>query len=405
MQADLSHEQLLNGKVGEFRRRIQLLLTQQWVCVGLTWACVAGLLLVVATRLQWWTDAVDYLWAVLLIGAVAGAAVGLTRRVTPLVAAQVADERASLKERLSTAVELAAAPERSEVAAAQLADAALHARNLSAAEVLPWRAPAGLRWLAAAGAILLAAILLPELSLFKSAQERIDREVMRQEGERIQRVAKAMEKRASERKGDEKNDAILRRVAAEMKRLGKDQARNRISKKQALLRMNELQKQLKEAENASGLGAPKSLDAAAKELQASAERQAQKGNGEASNALKKMAENLQKRDFDAAKQQLEDMARKLQSGKLSSEEAGKAAETLREMAKAMEGSGLEKASQEMKDAAKELEKAAEAAQQLQQKLAGAKSDAERQQIQQEMARALEQGQQGAAQKCSQAGGT
>src|SRR5439155_1146539 len=99
-------------------------------------------------------------------GAVTGLIIGLTRKVSPMVAAQIADERSGLKERLSTAVELSSRPQRSAVAEAQIADAAAHAGSVRATEVLPWRAPAQLRWLAAAAALLLAVIFLPELPVF-----------------------------------------------------------------------------------------------------------------------------------------------------------------------------------------------------------------------------------------------
>src|SRR5690349_21797801 len=100
----MSHEQVLETAVGRIQTRIRLLLAQQWLFVGLTSALAAGLLLVAATRLRWWTDAVDYLWAVLLVGAVTGAILGFSRRITPLAAAQIADERAGLKDRLTTAI-------------------------------------------------------------------------------------------------------------------------------------------------------------------------------------------------------------------------------------------------------------------------------------------------------------
>jgi hypothetical protein len=400
----MSHEQRLLKKVRELRTRVRLLIAQQWACAGLTAAALAGLLLVAATRFRWWTDAVDYLWALLLLGAVAGLVAGWTRRITPLVAAQLADERAGLKERLSTAVELSALESRSEIAEAQIADAAEHADGLRAGEVLPWRAPRQARYLAFAGVLLLAALFVPDLPLFQRAQARVDREVMQKEGERIRQVAKEIEKKAA-KKGGDTNDEIMRRIAREMQQLGKEQSKNRISKKQAMLKMNELQKQLKEAESAAGNNSQKSLDKVATDLQDAASRQSERGNQESAKALQQMADNLKNRDFDGAKKQLEELAKKMQSGQMTADEAGKAADTLKQMAEAMEGSGLEKASQEMKEAAKQLEKAAQAAKEFQQKLAEAKTDEERRQIEQQMSEALQQGMEQAAQQCEQAGGT
>ena len=92
----MNHDQVLLDRVGALRTRVRLLITQQWLCLGLTGAVLSGLLLVAATKLRWWTDAVDYLWALLLLGAVVGLVVGWTRRISPMVAAQIADDRAGL---------------------------------------------------------------------------------------------------------------------------------------------------------------------------------------------------------------------------------------------------------------------------------------------------------------------
>lgn len=403
----MTNDQLLLDRVGAMRRRIRLLVAQQWLCLGLTFAALAGLLLVIATKLQWWTDAIDYLWALLLVGAVTGLIIGWTRRITPMVAAQIADERAGLKERLSTAVEIAASEDRSPIAQAQLADAAEHAQGLQISRVLPWRMPRQARYLAGAVALLLAVIFVPELSIFHSRQEQLDREAMRKEGQRIQRIAKAIETKLPKKKSKDENEEIVRRVAAEMKKLGKDQARGRIGKKQAMLRMNQLQKNLKEAEQKAGGGQnnQKSMDQVAAQLQQAADKQSQKGNGENAQALKQMADNLSKRDLEGAKRQLEELARKMQSGKMSPEEAAKTSEMLQQMAESMQNSNLEQASQQMKDAAKQLQQAAEAAKNFQKQMASAKTDAERQKLQQQMQQAMQQASQQAGEQAHKAGGT
>jgi hypothetical protein len=403
----MTNDQLLLDRVGAFRTRIRLLVTQQWVCVGLTFAAVASLLLVAATKLHWWTDAIDYLWAMLLVGAITGLIIGATRRITPMVAAQIADERGGLKERLSTAIEIAASKERSAIAEAQLADAAQHAGSLQVARVLPWQAPRHWRFLAGAIALLLAVIYVPELPIFHSRQERLDREAMQKEGARIQKIAKAIETKLPKKKAADENEEIVRRIAAEMKKLGKDQARGRVPKKQAMLKMNELQKTLKEAEQKVGGGqnSTKSMEQVVSQLQQAADRQSQQGSAENAKSLKQMADNLTKRDFDAAKKQLEDLAKKMQSGQMSPEEAGKAGEMLQQMAESMQGSTLDKASQEMKDAAKQLEKAAQTAREFQKQMASAKSDAERQELQQKMAQAMSQAGQQAGEQTAKAGGT
>ena len=400
-------EQMLHSRVGAVRTRIRLLLAQQALCVGLTIAAGSGLLFVAATRLRWWTDAVDYLWALFLVGGAAGLIYGWTRRISPMVAAQIADERAGLKERLSTAVELSRANSRSEIADAQIADAAGHAKDLDPARVLPWRVPQQVRWTVAACAILAAAIFLPDLPIFHSPQDRIDRAVMAAQGEQLQRVAKELEKKAKKAEKEDENAEILRRVAREMKQLGKDQEKGRISKKQAMLKLNDLQKQVKEAQNDQNGGgkSQKPMDQVANQLQDAAQKHERSGNPEGARQLKQMADNIGKKDFDAAKKQLEELAKKMQSGQMNADDAQKAADTLEQMAKSMEGSSLDKASKEMKDAAKQLAKAAAEAKKLQQQMASAKSDAERQQLQQQASQQMSQAMQQAGQTTQKAGGT
>ncbi len=387
----MSHQQLLQTRVTQVQRRARILIAQQWSCIGLTAGLLLALPLVLSTRMLWWTDAVDYLWAPALAGAVLGGLFGWTRRVTPMQAAILADERAGLKERLSTALWLSAAGSESALASAQLADAATHAESLRATSVLPWRPPQHWKWLLGALTLLLAVVYLPSLPFFRSPQDRIDQEAMRLQGAQMQKVAKDLEKQIARQK-DDPNGEILRRVAREMQRLGKDQARGRVPKKQALLKMNELQRQLKEAgEKMGGSGrASKSTDAAADEMKQAAERARRQGDQERARQLEQMADNLKKKDFDGARKQLEQLAQKMKEGKMSAEEAGKAAEMLQQMAQSMSGSDLEKASQQLKQASKELQKAAQEARKLQQQMASAKSDAERQKLQQQASQQLQQ---------------
>src|SRR5271157_546244 len=76
--------------------------------------------------------------------ALAGLAVGGWRQLAPSQVARWVDGRQRLKERLSTALELAAAPSSGTDSAWRdlvLADAAQHARQLDARQLTPWRLP------------------------------------------------------------------------------------------------------------------------------------------------------------------------------------------------------------------------------------------------------------------------
>src|SRR5438105_4437576 len=127
-------EAILNQKLAQLRRRLRLLVTQRWVALALTYAAGAACLLAVAAKLRWAPAAVDWIGIVLLAGAVAGIVIGWTRTVTLLAAAQLADERLDLKERLSSGMLLAASAPTDEMAAAQVADAVRRSHDIRPAQ-------------------------------------------------------------------------------------------------------------------------------------------------------------------------------------------------------------------------------------------------------------------------------
>ena len=62
-------------------------------------------------------------------------------------------------------------------------------------------------------------------------------------------MAKELEKTAKDKK-DDKNAEILRQISKNMRQLGKDASRNRVDKKQMMLKLGDLQKQMKDAQDA-----------------------------------------------------------------------------------------------------------------------------------------------------------
>jgi hypothetical protein len=113
----------------------------------------------------------------------------------------------------------------------------------------------------------------------------------------------------------------------------------------------------------------------------------EQGSPDAAKPLADMAKSLEKRDLEAAAEQLKQLAAKLQSGKMSEAEAKAAAEALSKMAAALKGTDLD-------EAAKQLAQAAEPLKQLAQLPPGEKTDQMLQQLTQQ-----------AAASCSAAGGT
>jgi hypothetical protein len=230
---------------------------------------------------------------------------------------------------------------------------------------------------------LLALIYIPELPIFQSPRERAERAALQREGEKLQSMAKD----PTRRKG-ESNAEIERRILEQMHHLGREMKRGQATKKQAMLKVDRLTKEIRqEQQKLARAGSPITLDRVAERLQDANEAMKKQGNPDAAKALGEMAGSLEKRDLEAAAQQLKQLAEKLQSGKMSEAEAKAAADALSKMAAAMEGSDLD-------EAAKQLEQAAEPLKQI----AALPQGAERQQALQELM-------QKAAASCSAAGGT
>jgi hypothetical protein len=407
----MESEAVLRDRVGQLRRRVRLLVTARWVFAALVVAAVLCSVLVVFDRLEWISAPPEYLAGVLALGALIGAAIGMTRRVSLMDAAQLADRRLGLKERLSSGIDFMERNSRREASgvrreidkadgasvdcsrltpdasrlmiAAQLADAAEHSSRLRAPEVFPFRVPREAKFFAASLLLLCGLVFVPELSVFQSPKVRAEKTAMKKEGERIEKLAKDYKKRSAQKNAD-----ITKRIAANMQALGKEMRRGRISKKQAMLKMGRLTKEMKEAQRQLAVAnTPRSLEQAADKLKKSAENaQRQGANPAAAKMMADMANALEKKDFEAAAKQLQQLADRLQKGEMKPEEAKAAADALSKMAEAMKGTQLDAASKQMQEAAKKLAEAS--------KMSGP-------QMQQAMKQAMQQ----AGQQCAQAGGT
>lgn len=405
LQIETGHEQI-ESTVDRVRTRVRLLRMQDWMVLGLLAAVALGALLALATRLQWWTDAVDYVLWFLLAGAAAGAAAGWFRHVSRYDAARLADERAGLQERLSTAIHILDQQKSSPLARAQLADAARASQALQAAQLLPYRAPRRWPWLLGAAALLLGFIFLPEWGVFLSSQEKQDREAMRAEGRKIQRVARDLEKAADKRKSEEEG-RVMKQLSRTMHRLGRDQERSRISKKQAMLKMEDLQQKLREVEAQRQAGRAGKQRAAAEDLRRAAEESRKAGGSERAAAMEKMADSLERGDMKAAAQQLQKISERLDQGKASAGDMKQAAADLEKIAGALENSGEKAAASEVRKAAGEMEQAASRQQELQKAAEKASTPEERQKLERQMSQnqisAMRKAQGSASKACQSCG--
>ncbi len=354
----MQSEVVLRAHVGQLRRRVRLLVTARWVLAALGVASLLCCLLVVMDRLEWFAAPPEYLAGVLAVGALFGAAVGWTRRVSLMDAAQLADRRLGLQERLSSGIDFLEHGAGDPMTAAQLVDAAERSQKLRPQEVFPFRAPREAKFLAVSLVVLAGLIFVPELSVFQSPRVRADKAAMKQEGEKIEKLAKDYRKREAHPNSD-----IAKRIAANMQALGKEMRRGRVSKKQAMLRMSRLSKEMRDAQRqVATANTPRSLDQAAQDLKKAADRAQRQGSSpESAKMMADMARALGNKDYDAAARTLQQLAKKLESGEMKPEEAKAAANALAKMAAAMKGTSLDAAAKQTQEAAQRLAAAAKSA--------------------------------------------
>lgn len=181
----------------------------------------------------------------LVLAAGLGGALALTaaRGLLPArrlaAAARVADAQLGTRERMSTAVDLAAGRIPSTALATQvMADAATAARTAAIDGLRP-RAPAAARW--AAVAVLVAAAagwVVPGLTL-PSTPARETAERIQREGRRLEQTGRRLEEEARTARAPQ-----ARRAAPEVQRLGRDLQQQRLDHAAAQARIAALQRQL-----------------------------------------------------------------------------------------------------------------------------------------------------------------
>ncbi|MDQ7844249.1 MAG: hypothetical protein QN141_09920 [Armatimonadota bacterium] len=165
----------------------------------------------------------------------------LVHPVGPLAAARLLDLRAGLEERLSTALEVSLRTRRGTLGNRLLADAAAAAEGVDLRAVLPWRPPRSLSVLA----VLLAVIVLWPALLggvtLPGTPARRTQEVIRQEGGRLERFARALESRTRAQRMPH-----TRRAAPQLRDLGLRLQQERLDRTEALARIAELSRQIEE---------------------------------------------------------------------------------------------------------------------------------------------------------------
>jgi len=394
---------VLESQIKRLRRRVRLLLAERYALFG---AAGGALVAAALVGLSYRYDAlVSYpLWAaVVVVGALAGVAYGLLRRLDDLAVAAAADKRTGLKERLSSAIAVEDGP----MADALVSDANSRFAGLRSREVFRHRFGLPHIVCGAAVVVLLAVILVPTLPVFQSETRRQEVAVLKAQGKKLVRIAKEINRQ------DTKHEE-LRKLAAKLGKLGAKMSTGRMSKKQAMLQAQKLAKDIKkEQDKLAQMNSPsKTMEQAQADMHRAAEElakrvaeklaaekhvtpelamkqvpsdqqlaglarkdgpltaseqkqleQALKKYADPNNAvpipaelgeaLAKLAAN---KDYQAAVDLMQKLAQKMNSGNMSKADREMLKQQLEALAKALKGTDLDKLAKMLKENAEKLAK-------------------------------------------------
>ncbi len=395
----------LDTRIRRLRRRVRLLLCERYALFGAgAGAIVSTAIVLLSYR---YNDLIDYrLWAgVVALGAIVGVAYGMLRRLSDLSVALAADRRTELKERLSSAVALAAESGPGDVGRALVVDAGEHISQFRPAQVFRRRLGTA-HWVFAIAAVLLcAAILVPQLPTFQSQTRREEVAVMKREGAKLVKLAKDLDSRKIQHQQ-------MRKLATRLRDLGEKMQTGRMSRKQALLRARRLGEDIKKEEDrlAKENSSTKSLQRAQADMRRESERLAasiarkmakkesippeealkkvpsdeqlarlarkngpltQSEQRELEQALQKhadpnsglaipselgeaLAKLAQNKDYQKAGELMQKLAQKLNSGKMSQPDREMLQKQLEKLAEALKNTDLDKLAESMLQSAQKL---------------------------------------------------
>ena len=341
------------SRVAAARRR---LLTQRFGRVA-TWSLFAMLLLaaIAAAIPKVWAIAVEgelWFWswaagAVALALLVAAVVTYVTRPTLAETALEV-DRRFGLRERLSSTLALDDEARHTEIGQALIEDAERRARKISISERFVLQ-PHRRALLPLIPVVFLAVmIFIPNATRENLADASIDR-AAQEEAQQVKTAAKQLKKRLeqqrreAEAEGLKEAEDLFKKLERQADAISK---RDNLNKKEALIALNDIKKQLQERRQQ--LGSPTEMRKALSNMK-------DMENGPA----EEIAKSLEKGDFGDAKEKIEELAKKLRDGSLTEEEKEKLAQQMAQLEKAID------------DAAKQHE---QAKQQLQQQIEQAKRE-------------------------------
>lgn len=351
----------LHTRLHPFRQRIRLLLAERYACWGVAVTGGVAMLLVLIDLLTVWYVTPAALLGLVALGVLAGVVAALVRPLPPMAIAATVEQRRNLKERASTALALHGDPHADAAFRdAITADALTALEPLTPRELFPLRLTR--RHLIATGAwvVVVALLLVPALPWFKSPQQQAERLALREAGKILQQQAKQMQQDPQVQQ-----DKTAKQVARNMQKLGIELEKQRIPRREALMRMHKLEEELAKLEHDLAAKEQAALKPAAAAARKAAEVAKQQGKSAKSakaaaeakarqQRLEQIAANLEAGNLPAAMDELQQLGEELQQAELSDAERKALAEALEKLAQAAPTTTAASQASTLKQAAKSM---------------------------------------------------
>ncbi|QDT12254.1 hypothetical protein [Planctomycetes bacterium K23_9] len=380
----------IETRVASARRRLMAGTFGRALCYSLFTALIIATIALAAPAV-WVMDIDAANWAYSWIGgtvlaAVIGAA-AYTFATAPSqesVAAEV-DHRFGLRERLSSSLSLDKDEQDTDFGAALMADAEKRAEQLEVADRFALK-PSKLSWLPLSLVPILAIVFFlvdPISQSVASSTSKTDQA----EVDQVKKVASQLKKRIQQQKrnadakGLKEAKELFEKMEADLNKIA---SQKNMSRKEAMIAMNDLKKELEERR--SQLGSSESMRKAMSQMKG-----LESGPGD------KVAKSIEKGEFGKAKDIVKNLANKMRDGKLSKKEKEQLKKQVDQMKKQMQAA-VKKHEQQKQDLQKKIEQArnegrgADAAKMQQQLNQMQQRDGQMQQMQ-KMADAMNQAQQ------------
>ncbi len=341
----------IESKVSSARRRIVLGRFGRALCFSLfvtlivaTIAIAIPALRVMEIDFQTWTYA--WIGGSLLAAILASGTYALATAPSKAMVAAEVDRRFGLRERLSSSLTLPAKDRESDFGAALLTDAEKRADQIAIADRFALR-PTKLGWLPISIVPILTVVLLLVEPMNQSSAN-LASKTDAAETKQVQTVAKQLkrrieqQRRKAESEGLKEATEIYAKMETELDKIAK---RDNLDRKDAMIAMNDLKKQLEERREQ--LGSSEQVRKAMSQMKGLND-----GPGE------KVAKTIEKGDFDKAKQAVQDLADQLRKGDLSEKEKQQLKEQINQMKQA-----LQKAAEQHQQKTQELQQKVDKARQ------------------------------------------